>query len=81
MTSDNFARKLSRAQDALSLVQSSSVKTLSSSLGTKWPYKRTMSAPANILTRSDKQGIFTLNLLCINVVILCIQYIACLNGL
>ena len=58
MTSDNFARKLSRAQDALSLVQSSSVKTLSSSLGTKWPYKRTMSAPGNMLNKADKQGMY-----------------------
>ena len=57
MQSDVFERKLSRAKDALSLVQSASVRTLSGSLGTKWPYKRTMSAPANMLNRTvEKQG-------------------------
>lgn len=57
MTSDVFERKLSRAKDALTLVQSPSVRTLSGSLGTKWPYKRTMSAPANMLNRAvEKQG-------------------------
>lgn len=57
MTSDVFERKLSKAKDALTLVQSASVRTLSGSLGTKWPYKRTMSAPANMLNRAvEKQG-------------------------
>lgn len=57
MTSDVFERKLSRAKDALTLVQSASVRTLSASLGTKWPYKRTMSAPANMVNRAvEKQG-------------------------
>ncbi|XP_066975472.1 protein unc-79 homolog isoform X11 [Macrobrachium rosenbergii] len=57
MTSDVFERKLSRAKDALTLVQSASVRTLSGSLGTKWPYKRTMSAPANMLNRTvEKQA-------------------------
>ncbi|KAG0705547.1 Protein unc-79 [Chionoecetes opilio] len=57
MTSDVFERKLSRAKDALTLVQSASVRTLSGSLGTKWPYKRTMSAPANMVNRAiEKQG-------------------------
>ncbi|XP_050714372.1 protein unc-79 homolog isoform X4 [Eriocheir sinensis] len=56
MTSDVFERKLSRAKDALTLVQSASVRTLSASLGTKWPYKRTMSAPANMLNKAiEKQ--------------------------
>ncbi|XP_042883659.1 protein unc-79 homolog isoform X4 [Penaeus japonicus] len=56
MTSDVFERKLSKAKDALTLVQSASVRTLSGSLGTKWPYKRTMSAPANMLNRAvEKQ--------------------------
>nr|XP_045612898.1 protein unc-79 homolog isoform X4 [Procambarus clarkii] len=56
MTSDVFERKLSRAKDALTLVQSASVRTLSGSLGTKWPYKRTMSAPANMFNRTvEKQ--------------------------
>ncbi|XP_047487267.1 protein unc-79 homolog [Penaeus chinensis] len=57
MTSDVFERKLSKAKDALTLVQSASVRTLSGSLGTKWPYKRTMSAPANMLNRAvEKQA-------------------------
>ncbi|XP_064117132.1 protein unc-79 homolog isoform X3 [Macrobrachium nipponense] len=58
MTSDVFERKLSRAKDALTLVQSASVRTLSGSLGTKWPYKRTMSAPANMFNRTvEKQDV------------------------
>ncbi|XP_069937362.1 protein unc-79 homolog isoform X2 [Cherax quadricarinatus] len=58
MTSDVFERKLSRAKDALTLVQSASVRTLSGSLGTKWPYKRTMSAPANMFNRTvEKQQV------------------------
>ncbi|KAJ9575224.1 hypothetical protein L9F63_025823, partial [Diploptera punctata] len=32
---------------------SSGVKTLSASFGPKWPYKRTMSAPASIIPRQD----------------------------
>ncbi|XP_059468536.1 protein unc-79 homolog isoform X3 [Neocloeon triangulifer] len=32
------------------------IKTLSASFGTKWPYKRTMSAPAQMLPRADKTG-------------------------
>jgi len=32
--------------------ESSSVRTLSASFGQKWPYKRTMSAPASTLTRN-----------------------------
>ncbi|XP_065352317.1 protein unc-79 homolog isoform X2 [Cloeon dipterum] len=32
------------------------IKTLSASFGTKWPYKRTMSAPAQMLPRAEKAG-------------------------
>jgi protein unc-79 len=32
------------------------IKTLSASFGTKWPYKRTMSAPAQMLPRETKPG-------------------------
>ncbi|XP_071543773.1 protein unc-79 homolog isoform X4 [Panulirus ornatus] len=64
MTSDVFERKLSRAKDALTLVQSASVRTLSGSLGTKWPYKRTMSAPANMFNRSVEKQDFTIKGLC-----------------
>lgn len=56
-------KKLHRAQEALSQSDGSgtnSVKTLSASFGTKWPYKRTMSAPASMIPRQDtKQGIKT----------------------
>ncbi|CAG0891189.1 unnamed protein product [Darwinula stevensoni] len=46
-------RKLSRAQEALNIASSdsSSIRTLASSLGTKWPYKRTMSAPCAMMDR------------------------------
>lgn len=60
MNSESFMRKLQRAQEALSQSQSdsSSIKTLSASFGQKWPYKRTMSAPASMVPRQDtKQGI------------------------
>lgn len=55
-------KKLHRAHEALSQSDgsgTSSVKTLSASFGTKWPYKRTMSAPASMIPRQDtKQGTF-----------------------
>jgi hypothetical protein len=58
MNSEGFIRKLQRAQEALSQSDASSTKTLSASFGPKWPYKRTMSAPASIIPRQDpKQGI------------------------
>ncbi|XP_066903218.1 protein unc-79 homolog isoform X4 [Halyomorpha halys] len=55
MNSESFVRKLQRAQEALSQSQSdsSSIKTLSASFGQKWPYKRTMSAPASMVPRQD----------------------------
>lgn len=60
MNSDVFLRKLHRAHEALSQQSdgsgTSSVKTLSASFGTKWPYKRTMSAPASIIPRHDNKG-------------------------
>ncbi|OXA59651.1 Protein unc-79 [Folsomia candida] len=44
---DHFIKKLGRVQDSLSKGESNhGHKTLYSSIGTKWPYKRTMSAPA-----------------------------------
>lgn len=55
-----FLSKLQRAHDALSQNSGNnegSVKTLCGSFGTKWPYKRTMSAPASTVQRQDtKQG-------------------------
>ncbi|XP_034946562.1 protein unc-79 homolog isoform X2 [Chelonus insularis] len=57
MNTDAFMKKLHRAQEALSAQSdgsgTSSVKTLSASFGTKWPYKRTMSAPASMIPRQD----------------------------
>ncbi|XP_043278465.1 protein unc-79 homolog isoform X2 [Venturia canescens] len=56
LNSEVFARKVNRAHEALSQSDgsgTSSVKTLSASFGTKWPYKRTMSAPASIIPRQD----------------------------
>lgn len=60
LNSEIFMKKLHRAQEALSQSEGSgtnSIKTLSASFGTKWPYKRTMSAPASMIPRQDtKQG-------------------------
>ncbi|XP_069685618.1 protein unc-79 homolog isoform X4 [Periplaneta americana] len=60
LNSEVFIRKLHRAHEALSQQSqqsdgsgSSGVKTLSASFGPKWPYKRTMSAPASIVPRQD----------------------------
>lgn len=62
LNSEVFMKKLHRAHEALSQSDgsaTSSVKTLSASFGTKWPYKRTMSAPASMIPRQDtKQGIY-----------------------
>lgn len=53
MSSEVFIRKLHRAQEALSQSDAGSIKTLSASFGPKWPYKRTMSAPASMIPRQD----------------------------
>ncbi|XP_076762508.1 UNC-79 domain-containing protein isoform X3 [Xylocopa sonorina] len=56
LNSEIFMKKLHRAQEALSQSDGSgtnSIKTLSASFGTKWPYKRTMSAPASMIPRQD----------------------------
>ncbi|XP_076225876.1 UNC-79 domain-containing protein isoform X2 [Nomia melanderi] len=56
LNSEIFMKKLHRAQEALSQIDgsgSNSIKTLSASFGTKWPYKRTMSAPASMIPRQD----------------------------
>ncbi|XP_026687773.1 protein unc-79 homolog [Diaphorina citri] len=54
-TNELFVKKVNRIQEALSTQSSDShlAKTLNASFGHKWPYKRTMSAPASILTRQD----------------------------
>lgn len=59
INSETLIRKVHRAHEALSQSDgsaASSVKTLSASFGTKWPYKRTMSAPASIVTRHESKG-------------------------
>ncbi|XP_063244249.1 protein unc-79 homolog [Bacillus rossius redtenbacheri] len=68
LSSEVFIRKLHRAHEALSQQSDGSggggsgpvggpLRTLSASFGPKWPYKRTMSAPASITPRQDvKQG-------------------------
>ncbi|XP_050313784.1 protein unc-79 homolog isoform X3 [Anthonomus grandis grandis] len=57
-----FMRKLQRAHDALSGLNegsiASSIKTLSASFGTKWPYKRTMSAPASIIRHQESKSVY-----------------------
>ncbi|XP_049954031.1 protein unc-79 homolog [Schistocerca serialis cubense] len=57
LNSEAFMRKLHRAHEALSQQcdgsTMSTMKTLSASFGAKWPYKRTMSAPASIVSRTD----------------------------
>ncbi|KAK8775211.1 hypothetical protein V5799_031444 [Amblyomma americanum] len=50
--SEVFQRKLNRAHEALSLTRAG--RTLTASLGTKWPYKRAMSAPGGMISRQDK---------------------------
>lgn len=63
--SDTLLSKISKAREALN--QSDTVcnmaKTLSASFGTKWPYKRTMSAPASIIPhrQDSKIGKFQQN--------------------
>lgn len=57
--SEVLIKKIQRANEALSHSDgsaTSSVKTLSASFGTKWPYKRTMSAPASIIPRHETKG-------------------------
>uniref|UniRef100_A0AAR5PWG4 Protein unc-79 homolog n=1 Tax=Dendroctonus ponderosae TaxID=77166 RepID=A0AAR5PWG4_DENPD len=62
VNSDIFIRKLHRAHDALSGLNegsiASSIKTLSASFGTKWPYKRTMSAPASIIRHQESKSVY-----------------------
>lgn len=56
ITSDSFIKKVQRAHEAMShSSETNSVRTLSASFGQKWPYKRTMSAPASTLTRNDQK--------------------------
>lgn len=59
MSSESFTRRLTRAQEALSRSESStdgSIRTLTASFGPKWPYKRTMSAPASTVPHQERQA-------------------------
>ncbi|CAH2007924.1 unnamed protein product [Acanthoscelides obtectus] len=55
LNSEVLIHKIQRAHEALlqSDGTTSTIKTLSASFGTKWPYKRTMSAPASIIARHE----------------------------
>lgn len=56
ITSDSFIKKVQRAHEAMShSSETNSIRTLSASFGQKWPYKRTMSAPASTLIRNDQK--------------------------
>ncbi|XP_075145709.1 UNC-79 domain-containing protein isoform X7 [Haematobia irritans] len=56
--SEALSSKILKAREALSQNETATVgmaKTLSASFGTKWPYKRTMSAPASMIPRQDSK--------------------------
>ncbi|XP_017968880.1 protein unc-79 homolog isoform X5 [Drosophila navojoa] len=55
--SEALSAKILKAREALSQSDTSGsmAKTLSASFGTKWPYKRTMSAPASMAPRQDSK--------------------------
>ncbi|XP_055852716.1 protein unc-79 homolog isoform X5 [Episyrphus balteatus] len=55
--SEILSTKILKAREALSQSDTSGsmAKTLSASFGTKWPYKRTMSAPASMVPRQDSK--------------------------
>ncbi|XP_020814137.1 protein unc-79 homolog isoform X5 [Drosophila serrata] len=55
--SEALSAKIQKAREALnqSDTSGSMAKTLSASFGTKWPYKRTMSAPASMAPRQDSK--------------------------
>ncbi|KPU80258.1 uncharacterized protein Dana_GF18469, isoform B [Drosophila ananassae] len=57
--SEALSAKIQKAREALSQSDTSGsmAKTLSASFGTKWPYKRTMSAPASMAPRQDSKFI------------------------
>uniref|UniRef100_A0A1A9X1K3 Protein unc-79 homolog n=1 Tax=Glossina brevipalpis TaxID=37001 RepID=A0A1A9X1K3_9MUSC len=56
--SEALSSKILKAREALSqsdTTTGSMAKTLSASFGTKWPYKRTLSAPASMIPRQDSK--------------------------
>lgn len=56
--SETLTAKILKAREALNQSDSTDgcmAKTLSASFGTKWPYKRTMSAPATMVPRQDSK--------------------------
>ncbi|XP_067119858.1 protein unc-79 homolog isoform X2 [Centruroides vittatus] len=50
--SEMFQRKLSRANEALS--HNARSRSLIASIGSKWPYKRAMSAPGGMISKQEK---------------------------
>ncbi|XP_063897026.1 protein unc-79 homolog [Helicoverpa armigera] len=63
-SSEWFLYKVRRAHEALSVsARSHNVNTLSASFGTKWPYKRTISAPATMPphpdTRHEREKVYS----------------------
>ncbi|KAJ2954599.1 hypothetical protein O0L34_g2893 [Tuta absoluta] len=63
-SSEWFLYKVRRAHEALSVsARDSNVNTLSASFGTKWPYKRTISAPATMPphpdTRHEREKVYS----------------------
>ncbi|XP_049885894.1 protein unc-79 homolog [Pectinophora gossypiella] len=63
-SSEWFIYKVRRAHEALSVsAKDSNVNTLSASFGTKWPYKRTISAPATMPphpdTRHEREKVYS----------------------
>jgi hypothetical protein len=56
ITSDSFIKKVQRVHESMAhSSESNSIRTLSASFGQKWPYKRTMSAPASTLPKNDQK--------------------------
>lgn len=75
--SEILSTKINKAREALSQSDTtgSMSKTLSASFGTKWPYKRTMSAPATIIPRQEsKIGTFDYFLVAFTAVHLCTRF-------
>ena len=59
---EHFVKKLNRIQEAIyksETPQGLGAKTLYSSIGKKWPYKRTMSAPAAGFAFKQHAGMVT----------------------
>ena len=60
ISSEAYVRKVSRAHEALTMGEVSG-RTLSATLSTKYPYKRTMSAPADMVNKAMERQAGKLN--------------------